>query len=131
MDVLINRKTRVETIISNREKDVDEVIVELTEQEHKLLLEKLTNITPERVFDVLAELGINIYWGEAMRITEIELEPTENITIVVNKEDYDSFIEDTNDIIESNIPEDDGYYYTDDFLEALFDKLGIEVLKRG
>jgi IS30 family transposase len=61
MDVLINRKTRVETIISNREKDVDEVIVELTEQEHKLLLEKLTNITPERVFDVLAELGINIY----------------------------------------------------------------------
>jgi len=131
MDVLINRKTRVETIISNREKDVDEVIVELTEQEHKLLLEKLTNITPERVFDVLAELGINIYWGESMRITEIELEPTENITIVVNREDYDSFVEDTNDIIESNIPEDDGYYYTDDFLDALFDKLGIEVLKRG
>lgn len=66
-----------------------------------------------------------------MRISEIELEPTENIAIVVNREDYDSFIEDTNDIIESNIPEDDGYYYTEDFLEALFDKLGIEVLKRG
>ena len=61
MDVLINRKTKVETIISNREKDVDEVIVELTEQEHKLLIKKLTNITPEKVFDVLAELGINIY----------------------------------------------------------------------
>lgn len=61
MDVLINRKTKVETIISNREKNVDEVIVELTEEEHKLLLEKLTNITPEKVFDILAELGINIY----------------------------------------------------------------------
>lgn len=66
-----------------------------------------------------------------MKINELELKSYETITIVVDKDDYEHFKETTDDIIESNEPEIDGHFRTDEFLNELFDILGVDVRPKG
>lgn len=62
-----------------------------------------------------------------MKINEIELEIGDTITVLVSEDDYKSFIENFDDVLESYEDVDEGFMTTEDFLEELFSKLGIEV----
>lgn len=62
-----------------------------------------------------------------MKINEIELETDETITVLVNEDDYKSFVESYNDILEAYEDVDEGFMTAEDFLEELFNQLGIEV----